>query len=322
MSFEQDSLVSAAPPGVRGRDHASHGDPHACILKFKFEMSLFHSYNLSSHRAGHSHPEVELMRLFIHFIGGWWTSATLTFGSDPEVGLKCLINIGRSSFRRILKFVSSEDNRETPSIFTIRSSVFAKNDKFFPNETGFQLRPLAENCFTFRFVVERQIRGSAVRCMLHVNACCRQASTMDFRELTPHTIQYLKTLKFPTRTADPNGVYSLEQNPRPGCGEISSYLGSKSIRMAVAIAAPIVVQILLISKATISYLKPLRRSQHRWVLECRPDFRPCPDRVPKAAVDVLHAIAHVSSAQSINQQHVAMRLSKEMPRNRYVLVGL
>ncbi|GBP68795.1 hypothetical protein EVAR_36557_1 [Eumeta japonica] len=41
--------------------------------------------------------------------------------------------------------------------------------------------------------VERQIRGSAVGCMLHVNACCRQASTMDFRELTPHTIQYLKT---------------------------------------------------------------------------------------------------------------------------------
>ncbi|GBP44293.1 hypothetical protein EVAR_27250_1 [Eumeta japonica] len=41
-----------------------------------------------------------------------------------------------------------------------------------------------------RFVVERQIRGSAVGCMLHVNACCRQASTMDFRELTPHTIQY------------------------------------------------------------------------------------------------------------------------------------
>ncbi|GBP83413.1 hypothetical protein EVAR_62427_1 [Eumeta japonica] len=40
-----------------------------------------------------------------------------------------------------------------------------------------------------RFVVERQIRGSAVGCMLHVNACCRQASTMDFRELTPHTIQ-------------------------------------------------------------------------------------------------------------------------------------
>ncbi|GBP56055.1 hypothetical protein EVAR_43817_1 [Eumeta japonica] len=37
--------------------------------------------------------------------------------------------------------------------------------------------------------VERQIRGSAVGCMLHVNACCRQASTMDFRELTPHTIQ-------------------------------------------------------------------------------------------------------------------------------------
>ncbi|GBP41347.1 hypothetical protein EVAR_84690_1 [Eumeta japonica] len=28
-----------------------------------------------------------------------------------------------------------------------------------------------------------------VGCMLHVNACCRQASTMDFRELTPHTIQ-------------------------------------------------------------------------------------------------------------------------------------
>ncbi|GBP04344.1 hypothetical protein EVAR_6545_1 [Eumeta japonica] len=40
-----------------------------------------------------------------------------------------------------------------------------------------------------RFVVERQIRGSAVGCMLNVNACCRQASTMDFRELTPHTIQ-------------------------------------------------------------------------------------------------------------------------------------
>ncbi|GBP87197.1 hypothetical protein EVAR_64647_1 [Eumeta japonica] len=27
-----------------------------------------------------------------------------------------------------------------------------------------------------RFVVERQIRGSAVGCMLRVNACCRQAS--------------------------------------------------------------------------------------------------------------------------------------------------
>ncbi|GBP19710.1 hypothetical protein EVAR_8870_1 [Eumeta japonica] len=27
-----------------------------------------------------------------------------------------------------------------------------------------------------RFVVKRQIRGSAVGCMLHVNACCRQAS--------------------------------------------------------------------------------------------------------------------------------------------------
>ncbi|GBP58640.1 hypothetical protein EVAR_38879_1 [Eumeta japonica] len=40
-----------------------------------------------------------------------------------------------------------------------------------------------------RFVVERQIRGSAVGCMLHVNACCRQRSTMDFRELTPHTVQ-------------------------------------------------------------------------------------------------------------------------------------
>ncbi|GBP62038.1 hypothetical protein EVAR_54063_1 [Eumeta japonica] len=40
-----------------------------------------------------------------------------------------------------------------------------------------------------RFVVKRQIRGSAVGCMLHVNARCRQVSTMDFRELTPHTIQ-------------------------------------------------------------------------------------------------------------------------------------
>ncbi|GBP70562.1 hypothetical protein EVAR_54371_1 [Eumeta japonica] len=40
-----------------------------------------------------------------------------------------------------------------------------------------------------RFVVERQIRGSAVGCMLHVNACCRQASTMDSSELTPNTIQ-------------------------------------------------------------------------------------------------------------------------------------
>ncbi|GBP64964.1 hypothetical protein EVAR_36584_1 [Eumeta japonica] len=44
--------------------------------------------------------------------------------------------------------------------------------------------------FGWRFVVERQIRGSAVGRMLHVNACCRQASTMDFRELTPHTIKY------------------------------------------------------------------------------------------------------------------------------------
>ncbi|GBP72622.1 Zinc finger protein 782 [Eumeta japonica] len=42
-------------------------------------------------------------------------------------------------------------------------------------------------------IVERKIRGSAVGCMLHVNACFRQASTMDFRELTPHTIQYLET---------------------------------------------------------------------------------------------------------------------------------
>ncbi|GBP15689.1 hypothetical protein EVAR_5377_1 [Eumeta japonica] len=40
-----------------------------------------------------------------------------------------------------------------------------------------------------RFVVERQIRGSAVGCVLHVDACCRQAPTMDFRELTPNTIQ-------------------------------------------------------------------------------------------------------------------------------------
>ncbi|GBP38205.1 hypothetical protein EVAR_18084_1 [Eumeta japonica] len=46
-----------------------------------------------------------------------------------------------------------------------------------------------------RFVVERQIRGSAVGCMLHVNTCCRQASTMDFRELTPHTIQGCRPFK-------------------------------------------------------------------------------------------------------------------------------
>ncbi|GBP27903.1 hypothetical protein EVAR_14093_1 [Eumeta japonica] len=45
-----------------------------------------------------------------------------------------------------------------------------------------------------RFVVERQIRGSSVGCMLHVNACCRQASIMDFSELTPHTIQLSKLL--------------------------------------------------------------------------------------------------------------------------------
>ncbi|GBP45686.1 hypothetical protein EVAR_35955_1 [Eumeta japonica] len=31
---------------------------------------------------------------------------------------------------------------------------------------------------TVRFIVERQIRGSAVGCMLHVNACCRQASCL------------------------------------------------------------------------------------------------------------------------------------------------
>ncbi|GBP77544.1 hypothetical protein EVAR_98997_1 [Eumeta japonica] len=37
-----------------------------------------------------------------------------------------------------------------------------------------------------RLVVERQIRGSAAGCMLHVNACCGQASIMDLRELTPH----------------------------------------------------------------------------------------------------------------------------------------
>ncbi|GBP93308.1 hypothetical protein EVAR_66541_1 [Eumeta japonica] len=46
----------------------------------------------------------------------------------------------------------------------------------------------ARNPIVTRFVVERQIRGSAVGCMLHGNACCRQASTIDFRELTPHTI--------------------------------------------------------------------------------------------------------------------------------------
>ncbi|GBP76585.1 hypothetical protein EVAR_58101_1 [Eumeta japonica] len=38
-------------------------------------------------------------------------------------------------------------------------------------------------------MVEKQIRGSAVGCMLHVNACCRQAPVMDFRELTPQTIE-------------------------------------------------------------------------------------------------------------------------------------
>ncbi|GBP61267.1 hypothetical protein EVAR_52755_1 [Eumeta japonica] len=30
-----------------------------------------------------------------------------------------------------------------------------------------------------RFVVERQIRGSAVGCMLHVDACCRQAPAIN-----------------------------------------------------------------------------------------------------------------------------------------------
>ncbi|GBP85525.1 hypothetical protein EVAR_53749_1 [Eumeta japonica] len=46
-------------------------------------------------------------------------------------------------------------------------------------------RCLQEGLEFVKFVVERQIRGSAVGCMLHVNACCRQASTMDFRDLTP-----------------------------------------------------------------------------------------------------------------------------------------
>ncbi|GBP29937.1 hypothetical protein EVAR_18417_1 [Eumeta japonica] len=43
-----------------------------------------------------------------------------------------------------------------------------------------------------RFVVERQIRGSAVGCMLHVNACCRQASNNKLVATSVKQERYMK----------------------------------------------------------------------------------------------------------------------------------
>ncbi|GBP97819.1 hypothetical protein EVAR_71500_1 [Eumeta japonica] len=57
--------------------------------------------------------------------------------------------------------------------------------------------------------MEEEIRGSAVGCMLHVNACCGQVFIMNFHELTPHTLELFVNIA---------GQQAVPQNKESGSG--------------------------------------------------------------------------------------------------------
>ncbi|GBP88966.1 hypothetical protein EVAR_87738_1 [Eumeta japonica] len=105
-----------------------------------------------------------------------------------RIYLKGVANSNTKKKRQMMKMCSLD--YQQPSDQTGNDISVQQEDGNTKTERNLENINFELEKYVDRFVVERQSRGSVVGCMLHANACCRQASIMDFRELTPHTIQY------------------------------------------------------------------------------------------------------------------------------------
>ncbi|GBP51436.1 hypothetical protein EVAR_37272_1 [Eumeta japonica] len=97
----------------------------------------------------------------------------------PDVVLRCMwTNHLPALIRSVLAVSESFSNKTTlEELALLADRIMDQNCKIAAVFDICQSFEINIQPFGKRFVVERQIRGSAVGCMLHVNACCRQAST-------------------------------------------------------------------------------------------------------------------------------------------------